>query len=243
MDILEALYEQRGVAETALREFAEPIIAEKRDLTDEEEVTHDELRKAVKKVDKRIKQYEEDAARAAEITEARSKVNLDDVTDVSGQVHETPVYGIGSKHSYVADRVWAASDSIMAQGAQERLAKYGYQVAVEIARGTDEGKRAAEQIHEQLRKFGESRVNDYVRAMEDRGQAGSDAGMESRGILSQDIGVETRTGMSAGSSSGGSFVTPVYFVSDYAPYREAGRAFTTQCNSQPLPDYGKLYML
>ena len=44
--------------------------------------------------------------------------------------------------------------------------------------------------------------------------------------------------MSAGASSGGSFVTPVYFVSEYAPYRLPGRAFIDQCNTQPLPDYG-----
>jgi HK97 family phage major capsid protein len=49
--------------------------------------------------------------------------------------------------------------------------------------------------------------------------------------------VETRS-LSTGGSSGGSFVTPNYFVQDYAPYRQFGRVFADAAHREPLPEYG-----
>ena len=49
---------------------------------------------------------------------------------------------------------------------------------------------------------------------------------------------ETRQGMDTTSSSGGSFVTPQYFVSQYAAYRQFGRQYADASHKMPLPDYG-----
>ena len=49
---------------------------------------------------------------------------------------------------------------------------------------------------------------------------------------------ETRAGMTTGTSSGGTFVTPEYFTNLWATFRAANRSFVNQTTAFPLPEYG-----
>ena len=49
--------------------------------------------------------------------------------------------------------------------------------------------------------------------------------------------------MDTTAGSGGSFVTPQYFVADYAPWRQAGRVYADQSHKLPLPDFGMTVFL
>jgi hypothetical protein len=220
---LQLLLERRDSDYAALQDFATPILEEKRDMTDEEEAKHVELRGAVTKMDDRIAQLAEDEAAATAHAEARSRI-LADVDMPTVKVNEARTYGPGSSHSWVADRIWG-SDSQCPQNreALERLAAYGAEIAGEMRdSNSSEGKRAARVVKEQYRSG-----NTPQRALNEQVDRAKNFTRE-----------ELRTGMDTTSGSGGSFVTPQYFVADYAPYRQFGRAFADQCYKQDLPEYG-----
>lgn len=222
---LKALLEQRDQAQAEFDAFADPIIAANRDLTPEEETTRAEKRGAIKRFDARILELQDDAASAETLTEARKRAGIVTV-DVS-VTKEKRTYEVGSPNSFINDLVRASYPAFPGhREANARLAQWDYETSVEMARGTQEGQRARMQIAEQRRTENGQDARDAIRVMEERGNAGS---------LN---GPEMRTGMDTTAGSGGSFATPQYFVSDYAPYREAGRAFVDQCNKQPLPEYG-----
>jgi hypothetical protein len=94
------------------------------------------------------------------------------------------------------------------QAAQERLARYSRELAVEVQLGSAEGRHAQRSL-----------------ATARRG--------ETRDQLLR----ETRA-LSTGSSSGGSFTTPAYLVEEWAKYRSYGPAFLEQCTRATDPGYG-----
>lgn len=217
-EALKTLFENFDKADKAYREFIDPILAENRALTEDEEVKRTELRSATDRVKARIAEQEEDEKREAEIAEARARILGDSTEDVATQVtvgREARTYGPGTGNSYIADFVRSTQPGWAGHAeACERLHRYAVEVEGEMRSGSKEGTRARRllrQIHQQ----NESR---------------------SRSALEQ---VETRVGMTTGATSGGSFVTPYYeAVADYVPFRQPGRAFIDLTNKQPLPEFG-----
>lgn len=188
----------------------------------EDWTTEYEARKAaLETLDERILEVEAAERRSAGIAEARKRAQIDAVETV--EVRSEPrTYGEGSPNSWVADFVRGSNPMWPGHGdAVERLDTWAGEVAGEMRDpNSAEGKRARRMIAETRRdnnaevvKTAVDRAASYVKA-------------------------ESRTGMTTGGSSGGSFVTPEYFVQDYAPYRQFGRVFADQANKQTLPPYG-----
>ena len=178
-----------------------------------------EHRAAVEALDARILEVEADETRAAAVAEARARSGIDAATVAVKS--EARTYGEGSEHSYYVDLARAAHPgSALHQAAVERLNQHAVEVAGEMRDPNSiEGRRAEKSIRQQHR------------------------GMEERQLKAEIDRARTLTGgetraINSGGSSGGSFVTPQYFVSDYAPYRQFGRVFADQANKQDLPDYG-----
>jgi hypothetical protein len=225
---------------------------EDRDLTPEEEQRSDaliaqldEADKELDGLDKRVKEESKREKRAKRIAEARDLVKSADTGGIGRlDVKEPMVYGEGSPYSYIADlcrRSWmnnTGSDG----GATDRLIEWSHQVEREYAQRSEFGKKAELQLRETDRELGVSAVQKRMKDYEARGRtslADKPHDMEVR------TGIATGGGATASASGGGgaAFVTPAFFVAQYAPYRETGRAFIDQCNMQPLPEYGmEVYM-
>jgi HK97 family phage major capsid protein len=242
MSVLKELVEKRDAAASELKELVgEP--GDERELSEEQEARSLELSKDLDGYDERIKEETRKAKRAARIAEARELVR-DVQTETSVEVVDEPkVYGEGSPHSYYADlaRVALRTFGYNNGAAEGRLNTWSHQVEREIADDTKFGREAVKQIRgmEGVRTENGEHARRTVEEIRSRGRvAMGDKGMEVRSLASG-------SGATASSSGGGgaAFVTPVFYVNDYAPYREVGRAFADQCNKQPLPDYGmQLYM-
>ena len=171
---------------------------------------------AIEALDARILEVSAEEDREAQIAAARAK--LTEGIDVERDVKVTAeprTYGEGSPNSYFADLVRSSSNQWSGHfEAIERQQKHSVEVSVEMERGSEEGKRARRNVIDANR---------------------TENGMQARNALKA---MESRAGMDTTSGSGGSFVTPQYFVSDYAPYRQFGRVFADQANKQDLPEYG-----
>ena len=194
--------------------------AETGEIPEDFESTYTEARSAVETLDQRIIELEADETRQAQIEEARLRAGINDVENVHVK-NEARTYGEGSENSYYADLARAAHPgSHLHQAAVERLSKHAAEVAGEMRDpNSREGRRAVKSIFEQYRGMDERQL----RAEVDRART-----------FTAD---ETRA-LNTGTSSGGSFVTPQYFVDSYAPYRQFGRAFADATNKNGLPDYG-----
>lgn len=212
MTILQTLIEQRDAAFEEFERFVTPIIEESRDLTPDEEIRKAELNEKVVKLSDRIEEVDAEEIRTAKVNAARARITLP-VGD--GVVRsELGTYGPGTGHSYFADMCWATipGDSHFRE-AQERQDKYGREVIRDAVNDSAVRAKAIKLTREHYRKDGENRSRELVSALESRA-------MDTTG------------------ASGGSFVTPQYLVSDYAPYRQFGRVFINDANMQSLPDYG-----
>ncbi|HEX5347844.1 MAG TPA: phage major capsid protein [Pseudonocardiaceae bacterium] len=239
MSVLQKLLESRGAAQKAYDDFVTPLreAMEKANtdeeraaaaLTDEQTTRKNELRSAVEELDVRIDEVDADEQRAKKLSEVRTRIGAG---APNAEVNEARTYEEGSPHSYVADLVrafggpqWKGHNE-----AVRRLNQHEYEVAVEISRGSKEGKRALRLLRESHRTENGADARRIIEEMRERGNAGAGRGRE---------GLGEHRAMDTTASSGGSFTTPVYIVPEYAPYREAGRAFIDQCNGQPMPDYG-----
>lgn len=226
------LFEKRDALVTQLDEVLEPLTREsedeKRDLTPEEETRSNELTGEIEALDERIKEEDAKAQRSAEINSARLRMeeNLRSTGTSAEVVDEPKVYGEGSPNSYFADLIRSSNPSWAGhKAAVERMSKYESQVATEVVLGTKEGRRVEDSIKQTRRDAGRTGVEESLAELRSLGNAGAANGAETRA-------------MSAASNSGGSFVTPVYLVQDWAPYRLPGRAFIDACNKQIMPDYG-----
>lgn len=242
MSVLKELLEKRDAAHNELKEIALTSKEEQRELYDTEQKRVNELVDLRDDLDDRIKKENKRAKRDEAIAEARKNVqdaetrSSDDGTKVE-ITSEPMVYGDGSPYSYFTDlaRITAGHQWTFDPAATERMAQWAHQVEREYANDSEFGKTAGTQLRNQFRTETAVETDRRLREARDRGRTGMDAKE-----------TELRTGIatgggataSAGGGGGAAFVTPVFFVSDYAPYREAGRAFIDQCNKQPLPSYG-----
>lgn len=241
MSVLKELLEKRDEAHEELKTIALTVREEQRDLYDTEQKRVDELVALRDDLDDRIKKENKRAKRDDAIAEARKNVEdseqRSDDDGVKVEVTSEPmVYGDGSPYSYFTDlaRITAGHQWNFDPAATERMSQWAHQVEREYANDSDFGKKAEVQLRNQFRTETAVETDRRMREARDRGRAGVDAKQEVR------TGIVTGGGAtaSAGGGGGAAFVTPVFFVSDYAPYREAGRAFIDQCNKQPLPSYG-----
>jgi hypothetical protein len=228
-----------------LRDSLKQEDGEDRVLTADEEKRSDELisqldeaDSELDELDKRVKEENKKERRSRRIAEARDLIKPADSGGGVKVVDEPMVYGEGSPHSYIADlcrRSWinnVGSDS----GATDRLIQWSHQVEREYAQRSKFGKTAELQLRETDRALGATSLQMRMKEYEQRGRTAlEDKEPELR------TGIATGGGATGSASGGGgaAFVTPVFFVKDYAPYREYGRAFIDQCNMQPLPDYGR----
>ena len=230
-DKLAKLFEQRDAAEAAYRTYVDDtkvvMRADSRTELNEVEVARrSELKDELDTYEVRILEVNAAVVREREIAEARANIGLDFTTLTVGE--EVRTYGEDSPNSYFADLVrvsplMACNDK---EGAAIRLAQHATEVSAEInAHPTGElAKRARHTVKEHLRGASGATVESALKVLR---------------VRADRVTSEVRTGMDTGSTSGGSFVTPQYFVSDYAAFRQFdARAFIDQSNKQPLPDYG-----
>ena len=221
-DTLRDLFAKREAAHTDFTYVA----AVYRDAADQGEIpegfadAYAEHRDAVIALDERIIEVEADEARAAQVAEARKRSGIDNVDRVTVKA-EARTYGEGSEHSYYVDLARAAhAGSALHQAATERLAQHAVEVAGEMRDPNSiEGKRAEKSIRQQHRGMDERSLKAEI----DRART---------------LTADEMRAITTGGSSGGSFVTPQYFVSSYAPYRQFGRAFADAANKNALPEYG-----
>ena len=224
MSALKALLESRDAAQAAYDAFVAPLIESGEDLTPEQETERGTLRSAIEKFDARIDEEHAKEKRAKELAEVRDSLTA--ATVPAAQVTEPTVYGNGSPNSYYLDLCYATLPLDPRNGeARERLTRASHEAAVEMVSNPSAEKRARirDMVWEEKRGGGRESQNEAVKRYEALGRTG-------RG--------ELRTGMDTTAGSGGSFATPVYFVGEYAPWREYGRAFADECNKQTLPTYG-----
>ena len=225
MSALQKLIEERDKAQADYDEFVNPLIESGEALTEDQEKRRADLRSAITSLDARIDEVHAQEKRAAQLAEIRKGI-VPAPSAPAVEVNEPTVYGKGSPHSYFLDLVHASLPLDPANGeARERLIRASHEAAVEMVSNKDAEKRnrIRSVIAEEQRRAGQDNVREALKRAEALGATGRS---------------ELRTGMDTTGTSGGSFATPIYFVNEYAPYREAGRAFADACNKQDLPAYG-----
>jgi hypothetical protein len=126
----------------------------------------------------------------------------------------------------------------------ERMGTWAHQMEREIANDTQLGRDAVVQLRG-MQGVRTSPISTQARIKEirDRGRASLEAKQEefrSRAVTEFRTGATTGGGATASASGGGgaAFVIPIFYESQYAPFREPGRAFADACNQRPLPPYG-----
>ena len=223
MSMLDTLYASLDAAEKEFEDRATPLLAETRALTEDENAKIEEMRAARSLIRERILQIENDVKQAELVQEARTRLGTAAV-DASISVREVPkTYGPGSHHSFYADLVRVQNPSFGGdtEAANLRMLEHAKEVAGEMRDSNSKyGQFAARSVRSLNRSDDRVGVEDSVQRAMHFGEQ------------------ELRAGMSTGSTSGGSFVTPQYFVSEYAPYRMFNRVFADAANKMPLPDYG-----
>jgi HK97 family phage major capsid protein len=190
--------------------------------TDDELVQVNELRGRITQHDEDIIRMDADIQRTKAVDEARTRA-LGNAGDFV--VHEEArTYGPGSENSFFADQCWTALPSDPHyRDAVERLEKHGREVVRDAVNDPTERARVIRSLKEGYRKD-ESRARRSISDLEARS-------------------LELRAGMDTTAGSGGSFVTPQYFVSDYAAFHQNDRTFADLTNKQDLPDYGMTIFL
>ena len=223
IEALAADHERAATAYAELRTAQEAIVTE-RALTDEETAARTAAKAERDTIADRIAEMRSERAQAKSVAEARRDAGLDmDATGSDAEViHEPRTYGEGSPNSWFADYVRLSNPGFKgADVARANMSAYAAEVASEVRKGSPEGLRAVRSAFDANR--GSNSAADFaVKEMRSRA----------------DAGVREQRAMDTGSTSGGSFTTPQYFVSDYAPYRQFGRVFIDAANKQSLPDYG-----
>lgn len=222
-EALTSLIEERDAAYTAYEEHVAPIVAEKRDATEEEDTTRGELRSAVTRLDAQIDEARAELDRQAQLTEARKSAGItgNDVAVKS----EPRTYEPGNGNVYFRDLIDYSIPSRPSHfEAEQRLQRHAYEQSVEVARGTDEGKQVLTQLRGSDGYRGsETRARKMETTVRERGNAGSEAGIEHRAATTSTI---------AG------FTTPVYLVDQWIPFNQPGRPFADAVHHEDLPDYG-----
>lgn len=223
MSVLTDLFTRRDAAQKSYDDFVSPLIAENRALTEEESAKRAELRSVVEQLDGRIDEVTAEETRAAALEAQRASLHTANTQSVE-VVSEPTTYGPGSPNSYFADLARSYSPAWRGHfDAVARLQRASHEASVEMVSGKSEKRTKIEAILREEFRGDDGSAERMIREHRERGRAGR---------------AETRAGMDTTTGSGGSFATPLYFVSEYAPYRQPGRPFIDQCNKQELPDYG-----
>lgn len=220
MSKLQTLLENRAKAHAEYEAHAEVLVTalESRSLTDEESARKNELRARVVELDALIDEATAEEQRSAAIAEARVRSGLAgaeaEIASSPAVVKSEPrTYGDGSDNSYFADKIFASMPGHPRYDeARARQESWGKEVVRDSINDPALRARAVKATREHFRK-NESTARKMVADLE-------------------------RRAMDTTGSSGGSFVTPDYLVSDWAPYRTYQRSFIDQTNKQDLPDYG-----
>jgi HK97 family phage major capsid protein len=192
--------------------------AEAGEIPADHEAAYTEARAAVEALDARIIELDGQERREAQVAEARKRIQ---VAVGDGVVHSEPrTYGPEQpERSYFADLCRAALPGTPGySGAVERLTAHGRETVRDAVNDPAKRSRVVRSVMEENRQ----NPNEARRIVAD---------LESRSL-------EVRAGMNTGSTSGGSFATPVYYVPDYAPWREYGRVFADAAHHEDLPAYG-----
>lgn len=211
-----------------------------RELTEDEEKRSRKLLKKIDELDAEIVGEKRSAERQRTLAEARQIVAPVEPA-LTTQVDEPRVYGKRSRNSWFHDQHILVNSSPMDPRrleAQARQMEWSHQVERELANGSKAAAGIEKQIRSEMRRQGEQSVEGKLAEFRERGRTAMESKVEQRGIT-------TGGGATASAAGGGAaaFVSPVIFIDEYAPYREAGRAFVNQLHHQPLPDYGmELYL-
>ena len=137
--------------------------------------------------------------------------------------NEPRTYGPESPHSYFHDRMTIADgDGAIAIAAQTRMQRYGLELAHEVRRGSEEGRRVERLIGEEHRQ---------------------DAVEPNRQMVKERVAEMRALGSGGGSlasagSGAAAFVSPYFALAKWAPFRGVHRTFADQCDSEPLPPFG-----
>lgn len=181
------------------------------------EAAYEEHRDAVEALDARVIEVAAAEQRSKEIATARK---LAGITSAAVVKDEPRTYGEANReNSWVADMAWAAMPGEPHhRDAVARLNRHDHEM---VRDAINDPAQRARMI---------TAAKEHFRGNETQSRRFT-ADLESRSL-------EVRAGMDTTGGSGGSFVTPQYLVSQYAPYRQFGRAFADAANKQDLPDYG-----
>ena len=187
------------------------------------EAAYTEHRDKVDAITARIAEVQADESRRATVESARSSLGVNETAVVKVK-SEPRTYRAGGPESFYLDMARAAVPTCRQyDAANDRLRAHGAEVAGEMRdSNSKEGRAAAKQIAAANQSASDRKA---IQTEVDR----------ARNFTADEFRV---SGLSTGSNSGGSFVTPAYFVSDYAPYRQFGRPFADACHKEPLPEYG-----
>jgi len=160
--------------------------------------------------------FQRASTRAAELAETDRALEGLEARAVA-VVSESRVYGKQSPNSFFEDlRLRADFDPVASADARARQVRYESELAYEVKRGSEEGRRVVRAIRERTR----CERADLHREAEARA-VGTDAGSSA-----------TAGGEMA------SFVTPFFIFSEYALYKGIARSFADQCHSYPMPPWG-----
>jgi HK97 family phage major capsid protein len=202
-----------------------------------------EIRKERKAIRRRIKEEKDNADDAKLIAESREHIrSVDSIADVTVTQGERMVYGVApdgerSPNSFYMDlalRCKALFGGDFDHGASKRLTEYAHQVEVEYAERSKFGLAAAKQLRETIRGEDQSATASRMAEFEARGKTALELKPELRATAIGTDGGASATAPGEGSA----FVTPVFEVGKYAPFREFGRAFADACQKEQLPPYG-----
>lgn len=210
------------------------------DSTDEELSA---VRKEMKQIRKRIKEEKQRADDAKLISESRERIqSVDGIAGVTVTESEGMVYGVRpdgerSPNSFYMDlalRCKALFAGDFDHGASKRLTEWAHQVEVEYAERSKFGLAAAKQLRETIRGEDQNATKQRMAEFEERGRTAMELKPELRATAIGTDGGASATAPGEGSA----FVTPVFEVGKYAPYREFGRSFADACQKEQLPPYG-----
>jgi hypothetical protein len=202
-----------------------------------------EVRKEMKIIRRRIKEEKARAADAQLIAESREHIrSVDSIADVTVTQGDRPIYGVApdgerSPNSFYMDlslRCKALFSGDFDHGASKRLTEWAHQVECEYAQRSAFGRAAGKQLRETIRSEDQSATAARMAEFEARGRTAIELQPELRATAIGTDGGASATAPGEGSA----FVTPVFEVGKYAPYREFGRAFADACQKEQLPPYG-----
>ena len=157
-----------------------------------------------------------------DLAKVRQEVERAEALDkLAARVVEPRTYQANSPHSWFIDQLHAndATNMRRADEAKDRLARHAQEMGVEARLNSPIGQQVRAQLTQSLRT--------------------DDAGTTQRAVEQAiDQMASTTRAMTSGAASGGSFVTPIYDLSDTAPYHTYAPAVANAATRANDPGYG-----